>query len=712
MTPLPLLVACALVATSTPQSAPECDVAAAIGPSLVRVAFTLKEDRGETPGISASARAAPRGASGFASGEQLIEDERPLEMPGWLVAPDLVLAHDPEIPSRFIASITVRQGDHGTAAAPIAWATQDAGVYLKLATPIEGARPLHFADQDPNADAAKRFSARWSPGDGSWPLSVRGASTTFTVESPDRPGATRIDRESDALVADEHGVASGVWLTGRARADVARPADPRQWPQLDERAMAKLTDECRARADASVLHVSLAFRSPRKSKGSEMAMLEESEIGTELETLGVLLDGGQLLVLADLPSKATARLEHIVVHDATGGQEEATFVASLHDWGAFVAKAPPSLSGGVALATAAPASLRDQLLPLASVRVVGRSRLNDPTYVRLGTFRTGFRGIQFPTGVDNEQSAFVFLASGELLALPMDIRTQPGQERPWRSSNSVLCPAKEIASTLADLAAHGDPSNVPLSESDESRTGWLGVMLQPLDPELARANNVAELTRDGEFGGLVTFVYPDSPAASAGIQPGAILLTVRTPRRQKPIEVSVSRGDLGFHGVFPWERLDDLPEEYYDQIPSPWPPIDDTLARTLTELGIGSSYTLDFVQDGAKRVADLSVAQSPPHAENAPRFDAKDLGVTVRDLTLEVRQYLGLDAAAPGVVVAKLEPGQRASVAGLRPLEIITHVDDEPVADAAAFGKLVDGKRDLKLTVKRANKERVVRLSL
>ena len=210
----------------------------------------------------------------------------------------------------------------------------------------------------------------------------------------------------------------------------------------------------------------------------------------------------------------------------------------------------------------------------------------------------------------------------------------------------------------------------------------------------------------------MTFVYPNSPAANAGIEAGAILLTVRTPRRQSPIEIEVGRGDLGFRGVFPWDRLDSLPEEYYDQVPAPWPLIDDTLAKTLTELGIGSSYTLEYVQNGKTATAELSVSVSPPHYGNAPRFESKELGVTVRDATLEVRQYLAMDATAPGVVVATLEPGQRASIAGLRPIELITHVDDAPVTDAATFGTLIEGKKDLKLTVKRAGKERVVRVSV
>jgi serine protease Do len=686
-------------------------VADALAPSMVRVEYTLKEDRGEFPGwlgvmVAGAGQAFPR-----ASGEMLIEEERPLEVFGYLVAPDVVFAEDAEVASRFVSSIAVRFGDQVVRATPTAWAKDDAAVYLKLEKPLAGAKPLTFAPSTP-ADA-KLVAAHWAPGDGDWSLVVREASAFYDLESPDGAKRATLQREGSQLVVDMDGRVHGAYvLTSTAAAD-QRPADLNAWTKLDKTAMDAMLASAKTAADNSVLQVSLTFRSPRKGQMQQMMFEAESAIETEHEALGVLLGSGTILVLAELDPKTTARLERILVRDASGTEHVAEFGGSLRDWGAFVAKVPESLSGGATLLADNVVSLRNRLLPVAEVRLVGRTRLNDANHTRLRSFQPGFRGIQFPVGVSNEESAFVFLPSGELAALPLSVRTQPGQGRQsWMQSSSTLCGSSVVASVLSDLSKSVDPQNVPLSEEDESRTAWLGVMLQPLDPELARANNVAEFTRDGEFGGLVTFVYPGSPAEAAGIEPGAILLQVRSPRRQKPIEVRVDRMDLGFPGVFPWERLDELPEEYYDQIRAPWPPIDDSLAQTLTELGLGAPLTIEFVQGGEKKTKDLTVTQSPSHYGNAPKFESKDLGVTVRDLTLEVRQYLSLAPDAPGVIVAKLEPGQRASVAGLRPLEIITEVDGEPVKDSASFGALVEGKKDLKFTVNRAGNERVLRVAM
>ena len=53
---------------------------------------------------------------------------------------------------------------------------------------------------------------------------------------------------------------------------------------------------------------------------------------------------------------------------------------------------------------------------------------------------------------------------------------------------------------MADLPKYVDGGNVPLSDQDENRLAWMGVALQGLDKELARANNVSDQTRDGETG--------------------------------------------------------------------------------------------------------------------------------------------------------------------------------------------------------------------
>ena len=67
-------------------------------------------------------------------------------------------------------------------------------------------------------------------------------------------------------------------------------------------------------------------------------------------------------------------------------------------------------------------------------------------------------------------------------------------------------------------------------------------------------------------------------------------------------------------------------------------------------------------------------------------------------------------APQPGVVVSRLEPGGKASVAGIKPYEIVTHVNDEPVPDVAAFQKLCERGSELRLSIKRMAKGRIVTL--
>jgi hypothetical protein len=62
--------------------------------------------------------------------------------------------------------------------------------------------------------------------------------------------------------------------------------------------------------------------------------------------------------------------------------------------------------------------------------------------------------------------------------------------------------------------------------------------------------------------------------------------------------------------------------------------------------------------------------------------------------------------------VSRIEPGSKVSVAGLKPYEIITHVNDEPVADVGAFKKLITGQQELRLSVKRMTRSRIVKLRL
>ena len=164
--------------------------------------------------------------------------------------------------------------------------------------------------------------------------------------------------------------------------------------------------------------------------------------------------------------------------------------------------------------------------------------------------------------------------------------------------------------------------------------------------------------------------------------------------------------------AFPWERLEEVPEQIYERIPRPWPPVENQLTRTLTDLGFGTRFTAEFFDNGRVFHREFVVEQSPPHFDAAPKFKAEGLGLTVRDLTYEVRRYFQRADDEPGVVISRIEPGSRASVAGLKPFEVITHVNDQPVPDVKGFQKLLGAGGDVRLGVRRMSKGRIVRIQM
>jgi hypothetical protein len=213
------------------------------------------------------------------------------------------------------------------------------------------------------------------------------------------------------------------------------------------------------------------------------------------------------------------------------------------------------------------------------------------------------------------------------------------------------------------------------------------------------------------MGAIVSFVYPNSLAAAAGIEPGAVLLRLWAAGSRLPIDINLEQDEV-FQGNFPWDELDEVPEQYFDEIPKPWPSADNSLNRSLTDLGLGNIVTIEYVQEGRQLSRDFTISASPLHYDSAPVYHSELLGLTVRDLTYEVRRYYQRAPGDPGVIVSRVEPGSRASVAGIRPYEIITHVNDKPVMTTADFESMTKDQKELNLSVKRMLRGRVVPIPL
>ena len=663
-------------------------VAEAVAPSVVRVQLTLRYDKGEDPGNW---------------GSEPLREERPLEIPGFVVSPTQVVASDPLIHPRFVESVAVRQGDNVVKAKPAAYAVACNLMVLELERPLKSARPLVF-------DGRRRppfMAVTAGIEDGVWAVRASPVSLDANVGAD---GRRWFSGGIGALLTDESGRAVGTPMDGELPDDESWMGSPLAQPLISADQMAARLVALENHLGQAFVRATLHFRSPSKERGSRFrSSSDDDENVTEQNAVGILLEGNRVLVLASLRPKVTARLERIVVHPLQGEDVTARFDASLADYGALLAVLDKPLGKPAALAAGPIRASRLAALGAAEIRLQGEGWTLYLEHRRISGFDLGWREHLYPEVSRRDKDLFLFDDAMKLVALPLARREKFSQDR-YSSRDRRITAAADLAAALADLPKSADAHNVPLSEESQSRLAWLGVELQALNRELARANKVADLTKDGETGGLVSYVYPNSPAAEAGVEAGWILLRLKAEGEPKPIEIQVR--DEPDRGPFPWDRLDELPEQYYDRIPAPWPNAENFLTRTLTDLGYGTKYKADFFQDGKVVTKDFEVVQGPPHYEAAPKYKSQALGITVRDITYELRRYLQKKDDEPGVVISKVEPGSKASVAGIKPCETITHVNDKPVMNVKDFETATTGQDELRLSVKRMTRGRVVKIKM
>ncbi len=183
---------------------------------------------------------------------------------------------------------------------------------------------------------------------------------------------------------------------------------------------------------------------------------------------------------------------------------------------------------------------------------------------------------------------------------------------------------------------------------------YLGVRVGPVTRDLAQRLNLAR-----PVGALVREVLTDTPAASAGLRPGDVLL-----------------------------RWNGQPVEHWEDLP--W------LASTA-----GEGREVEVVVNRSGREVPLTVELThfpgevvPPHRA-APRTSAPrprpeagtatvpDLGLSVGPVPARDRRSLGLNAGE-GVVVVEVQRGGVADSLDLRPGDVITQVNYTPLTGGAA----------------------------
>jgi serine protease Do len=182
--------------------------------------------------------------------------------------------------------------------------------------------------------------------------------------------------------------------------------------------------------------------------------------------------------------------------------------------------------------------------------------------------------------------------------------------------------------------------------------GWLGVGIQPLTPDLAKKFGVAE-----SEGVLVNEVFPNDPAAAAGIKPGDIILRIDG------------------HVV-------DSPNK---------------LSRLIGTLAPGATSKIEVVRDLTRMTLDIrlserretAIAASPP-----PPGSGIKLGLDVQELTAALADKFNL-RDSKGVLISKVEPGSLAQAEGLREGDLIKEVNRAEILSVedftAAIGRIRRG---------------------
>lgn len=186
-----------------------------------------------------------------------------------------------------------------------------------------------------------------------------------------------------------------------------------------------------------------------------------------------------------------------------------------------------------------------------------------------------------------------------------------------------------------------------LKEKGFVSRGWLGVMIQAMNKELAESFDLEK-----PVGALVAEVLEDSPAEKAGFESGDIIL------------------QFGGQEI---KESSDLPY---------------IVGRT----PVGKQVEVDILRKGEKQTLSVMIGELPDKRhlvdskQNTPKALSNRLGVTVKTLTADEKEQHDL---AHGVVVSKVLEGPGRDV-GLRSGDFITDIYNEKVDSAESFYDVVD----------------------
>jgi serine protease Do len=252
---------------------------------------------------------------------------------------------------------------------------------------------------------------------------------------------------------------------------------------------------------------------------------------------------------------------------------------------------------------------------------------------RLGNFESYIQ-TDAPINMGNSGGALMNL-TGKMIGMNTAILAPDG----GNIGIGFAIPSNTVKSIVAQIIQFGNVER-----------GYMGILVQNLTPDLASA-----LSSQKTEGALVSIVNQHSPAASAGIHTGDIIIAINNA----PVKSSVQLiSDVGM-------------------------------------LRAGSDITINLLRNGKQLDIPIKLASMGLMKENSETSDPYFYGVTLRDYS-ELNPNYGY---VHGIQILTVAPDSNASRDGLYPGDVIVSANMVPVQNVDALQTAVKNNKNKNLLV-------------
>jgi serine protease Do len=177
--------------------------------------------------------------------------------------------------------------------------------------------------------------------------------------------------------------------------------------------------------------------------------------------------------------------------------------------------------------------------------------------------------------------------------------------------------------------------------------GYLGVLIQPVTPGLAKAFGLSEVQ-----GALVGDVSSDSPASRAGLKKGDVIVALNGAPVRDSLELRLKVAQMA--------------------------------PGTEVKVGIVRNGEHEDVTVKLGELKEQTQASASETGESGPLA-----GVKVENLTPDIANQIGVQPGTVGVVIDEVASASPAAQAGLARGDVIEQVNHQPVPNAGAFDRAV-----------------------